>query len=625
MAEDGKKGNSMRWATVRLGGLILFLHGGTQTVLAQTPTITNVTNAAIPAIDYPPGPVHLVPGSIASIFGTNLADSTVSISPPWQTALAGTEVHLIVEYISLGNANVPCGGTCELVAELLYASPTQINFVVPSAPAYETSRIVLIRDGARFDTVSTGPGLIYLDAIDGDSAVFGVGYDCLFSFSLSDPSACGLSWTPGQNRALAGAVTDTSGRLINFQNPVTQGQVIVVYLTGLSGLAVDPATALIDQAHPSPLGFGIAQNGTDIPATVSTLFGLQYGLVSTPVPLWAGQSPQFVGLDQINVNFPVCNTATKATVESRYDAFLSYTSATTGTAVRIYLPFLVSVGDPNCSWTTQTTTTVASSANPSISGQAVTFTATVLPSTATGAVTFLDGTSKIGTSTLTNGAATLSISTLAAGMHSITAGYGGNSQYTGSVSSALTQTVSIAKASTTTTLTSSPVSGGVSFVASVSPMGLTGTVTFLDFGNALGSAPLNQPIVGGAQLTGQLLPGAHSISAQYGGNSNYNGSTSASVAWTGTNTTLTSSLNPSTVGQSVILTATVSPSTAVGSVTFSAAGLPILCAETGTLSNGQAKCTANLASGAHSILAAYSGEANPNYSGSSGSLTQTVK
>lgn len=592
--------------------------------LAQVPSITNITNAAIPAIDYPPGPVHLVPGSIASIFGTNLADSTVSISPPWQTALAGTEVHLIVEYISLGNANVPCGGTCELVAELLYASPTQINFVVPSAPAYETSRVVLIRDGTRFDNVSNGPGVVLLDASGGDSAVFGIGYDCLFSFSLTDPSSCGLSWS-GQNRALVGAVTDASGRLINFQNPISQGQIIVVYFTGLSGLMLDASTGLLDVAHPGPLGFGIAQYGNDIPATVMSLFGFQYGLVSTPVPLWVGQSPQFVGLDQINVNFPVCSIATKATVESRYDAFLNFTSATTGTTARIYLPFLVRVGDPNCSWTTQTTTTVASNANPSISGQAVTFTATVLPSTTTGTVTFLDGTSQIGTSTLTNGAATLSISSLGAGTHSITASYGGNTQYAGSASSVLMQVVTISKASTATTLTSSPVPGGVAFTALVSPAGLTGTVTFLDNGRVIGSAPLNQPIVGGAQLTGQLLPGAHSIEAQYGGNSNYNSSTSASIAWTGTSITLTSSMNPVLKGQAVIFTATVSPSMAPGSVSFTTVnGGTILCAEQGTVTNGQAKCTANLGSN-EAVVAAYSGSANPNYSGSvSAALTQNV-
>jgi len=87
----------MRWTTATVGGLILFLLGGAQSGLAQTPTITNVTNAAIPAIDYPPVAVQHAPRSIATIFGTNLADSVVSTAPPWKTALGGTEVHFVVD------------------------------------------------------------------------------------------------------------------------------------------------------------------------------------------------------------------------------------------------------------------------------------------------------------------------------------------------------------------------------------------------------------------------------------------------------------------------------------------------------------------------------------------------
>ena len=40
-------------------------------------------------------------------------------------------------------------------------------------------------------------------------------------------------------------------------------------------------------------------------------------------PVWAGESPQFVGLDQINLNFPKC-IGTVATVEQRYDAFIGF-------------------------------------------------------------------------------------------------------------------------------------------------------------------------------------------------------------------------------------------------------------------------------------------------------------
>src|ERR1700733_5973614 len=126
--EDGKKGNAMRWMIVRLGGLILFLQGGTQSGLAQTPTITNITNAAIPTIDYPPVAVQLAPRSIATIFGTNLGDAIVTTSPPWKTTLGGTEVHFVVDTFILNNTRIACqwqtDPACDLIVNLVYVSPT---------------------------------------------------------------------------------------------------------------------------------------------------------------------------------------------------------------------------------------------------------------------------------------------------------------------------------------------------------------------------------------------------------------------------------------------------------------------------------------------------------------------
>jgi predicted secreted protein len=91
-----------------------------------------------------------------------------------------------------------------------------------------------------------------------------------------------------------------------------------------------------------------------------------------------------------------------------------------------------------------TTTTVASSLNPSTVGQSVTLTATVKPATAgtaTGTVTFMDGTTSLGTKTLSSGTATLATTTLASGANSITAVYAASADYKTSTSSALTQTV----------------------------------------------------------------------------------------------------------------------------------------------------------------------------------------
>jgi uncharacterized membrane protein len=101
-----------------------------------------------------------------------------------------------------------------------------------------------------------------------------------------------------------------------------------------------------------------------------------------------------------------------------------------------------------------TTTTVltpnvglVSSTNDSTYGQPVTFTAAVTPTTSglptpTGAVTFEDGSTKIGSSPLNaSGDATLTISTLTVGTHSITAIYGGDSNFSGNTSSPVTQVV----------------------------------------------------------------------------------------------------------------------------------------------------------------------------------------
>jgi hypothetical protein len=88
-----------------------------------------------------------------------------------------------------------------------------------------------------------------------------------------------------------------------------------------------------------------------------------------------------------------------------------------------------------------TTVALASSVNPSVSGQAVTFTATVTPSAATGTITFKDGSKAIGQAALANGTASLAISALPVGANPITASYSGSTNYAPATSAVLTQTV----------------------------------------------------------------------------------------------------------------------------------------------------------------------------------------
>jgi hypothetical protein len=279
-----------------------------------------------------------------------------------------------------------------------------------------------------------------------------------------------------------------------------------------------------------------------------------------------------------------------------------------------------------------TTTALASSLNPATYGTSVKFTATVSPSTATGAVQFFDGATALGSATLSGGTASLSTSGLSAGSHSITANYVGDTNYLSSVSAVLAQTVNQANTTTTVSSSANPSTLGqsVTFIAAVSPSAASGTVTFYDGATALGSATLTG---GSASLsTSTLSVGTHSITAAYNGDSNNSASTSSALAQTvnsliSTTTSLTSSSNPSGRGQKVTFTATVSPSSGTGTPTGTVNfwdGTAPLGASTLNSSAIATLSISNLSVGSHSITAQYSGDSN--YNGSTSAvLTQVVQ
>jgi sugar lactone lactonase YvrE len=265
---------------------------------------------------------------------------------------------------------------------------------------------------------------------------------------------------------------------------------------------------------------------------------------------------------------------------------------------------------------------VTSSANPSTAGQAVTFTATVTPSAATGTVQFSDNGSSIGTASIVSGAATFSTSALTSGPHSITAAYGGDANDTSATSSALTQTVQVATSvAVTSSQNPSQVGASVTFTASVTPATASGTVQFLDGAAALGTATL----AGGSASfsTSALTQGVHYITAVYSGDTGNAGSTSAALPQSvrlNAGLTLASSANPSTTGQSVTFTVTVN-SAATGTAQFLDGGTVL---GTVPVSSGAAAfSTSTLTLGTHSITATYSGDAT--YLGSTSALlTQTI-
>ena len=244
---------------------------------------------------------------------------------------------------------------------------------------------------------------------------------------------------------------------------------------------------------------------------------------------------------------------------------------------------------------------------------------------ATGTVTFKDGSTTLGTGTISGGQATFSSSKLAQGSHYLTAVYGGSAKYNGSTSLLLIQVVN--KANTTVTLASSAnpsaYRSSVKFTATVTPTTATGTVTFTEGSTTLGTGTIS---AGKATFSiSTLAVGSNSITASYGGDTNDNSSTSSvltqTVNKTNTTVTLASSANPSAYGASVTFTATVAPTTATGTVTFTEGSTTL---GTGTISAGKATFSiSTLAVGSNSIKASYGGDTNDNSSTSS-VLTQRV-
>lgn len=90
-----------------------------------------------------------------------------------------------------------------------------------------------------------------------------------------------------------------------------------------------------------------------------------------------------------------------------------------------------------------TSVVLSTSPNPSIGGNVVTLTATLSPNTGTGSVQFFDEAAFLGTAAIANGAASLSVSQLSIGMHSLTAVYGGDANHLSSTSPAVVQTITL--------------------------------------------------------------------------------------------------------------------------------------------------------------------------------------
>jgi hypothetical protein len=190
--------------------------------------------------------------------------------------------------------------------------------------------------------------------------------------------------------------------------------------------------------------------------------------------------------------------------------------------------------------TNATTIALVSGTNPSYYGDSVTFTATATGASGnpSGTVIFYNGTTALGSATLTTSAtantatATFAVSTLPVGTDTIQAVYGGTSIHAAGTSNSVSQVVlDVYTPVSTLSCSPNPAQYGAT-VTCTDAVGAsvgtpTGTVTFYDGTTVLGTATLSAGTA--TYATSSLAVGSHTITAVYARNGAYLASTSNAI------------------------------------------------------------------------------------------------
>jgi uncharacterized protein (TIGR03437 family) len=229
------------------------------TVAFQAPTFTNTTlgsvfinpTGIVNAASFAPFTAGVANGEFTTIFGTNLASSTVvASSVPYPT--------------KLNNVQVLVNG---IPAPIYFVSSAQIAFIMPSQypSSYAFAPIQVMNNGVLSNVVT----------------------------ELVNPTIPGVYTNPSGG-IYAAAVDTNSATIVTPSKPAKPGDTIEVFATGL-GTAYPPVA---DGAAPpiSPLSPTVNTIQADVDGTNATV-------------LFAGLAPTLAGLYQINVTIPSTITA----------------------------------------------------------------------------------------------------------------------------------------------------------------------------------------------------------------------------------------------------------------------------------------------------------------------------
>lgn len=238
----------MRAATLLLALLSCGLHLGAEDnprLAAPSYSIASIVNAATNRSGA------IAPNTLVTIYGVGLSYETRAIQPD---DLIGNQLP----------ARLPGSGVSVLVgtytAHVLFASPNQVNVLIPNLLRAGKTKLQVVRDG------QSGP-------------------DVEIRLSAAAPALF-------QSDATTPIVTRPDGSLVTRESPANPGEIVILYATGLG--PTDP------QALYGEIPMAAAQL-KEISAFQVWLGGVS---LAPEDVLYAGVCPGFAGLYQVNLRLP---------------------------------------------------------------------------------------------------------------------------------------------------------------------------------------------------------------------------------------------------------------------------------------------------------------------------------
>ena len=613
-----------------------------------------------------------VPTGSVSFLDGSVSLGSVSLNSAGQANLKLTDLssgsHLITA--QYGGDNADSGSISAAVTETVSPATTAIALLSSSNPAVAGASLTLIANVTSNGSLPVGSILLRDGSVVIGTALVGMTGSAQFTVSSLAPQTHVLtaffagdadhlsSTSPVLNQAIQLATSTAS--VASAQNPGLLGTTVlftaqvsgtgvqptghVVFLDGATTLATVPLSSGAASFSANALTIGshvitLRYDGDPTHSSSSPVSLIEQMQQSTATSLVSSTTPSLVGAP-VTFNATVTGASVNPVTGNVnfYDgASLLCSSSLSGSGMAACTTVTLSAGthliaasykgDENDRVSqsvaisqpvnaADTTVTLLSSANPSVAGTAVTFSANVIShgQSASGSVTFLDGSVVLGIAPVIGGVANLSVKSLAAGQHAIIARYGGDSGTQISISSVLLQ---VAQQQTLAALVSSLnpalTAQSITLAATVgNGATATGTLSFFDGSAEIGTAAVGSD--GTASITlPSLSAGTHSLSARYSGDS-YNlpsvsGTLNEVVQLRPTTASMTASADGYLDGQQVTLVAVVhytGPIAPTGTVTFTADGQVLGISSVSAAS--AATLTLEPTASRYDIVATYSGD-----------------